>query len=207
MPQRDRHRHDTGCVPDSGARRRGRWRWQAPAEKLPSTPGPTRYGCPCLPENSGTTAQIFCGADRRRPAALHRRCAGWRPIHQRDDGGVASAIEHFLQSHLQGTELSPAGIGIGHQRRSVGISNRRQSGFVLARHDQHEIGRRASANEWPPKEKYPSMAAARAICGGQGSRALSVPMREDSPAARITPAKLGERGHVAEDSRKREESQ
>src|SRR5260221_2475720 len=29
--------------------------------------------------------------------------------------------------------------------------------------------------------------------GGQGSRALSVPMREESPAARITPAKLGNR--------------
>jgi hypothetical protein len=31
-------------------------------------------------------------------------------------------------------------------------------------------------------------------CGGQGSSALSAPMREDSPAARITPAKLGARG-------------
>src|SRR3984885_13685959 len=29
--------------------------------------------------------------------------------------------------------------------------------------------------------------------GGQDSRALSVPIREDSPAARITPAKLGAR--------------
>jgi hypothetical protein len=29
--------------------------------------------------------------------------------------------------------------------------------------------------------------------GGQGSKALSVPMREDSPAANINPAKLGER--------------
>src|SRR5690348_10414598 len=28
-------------------------------------------------------------------------------------------------------------------------------------------------------------------CGGQGSSALSRPMREDSPAARITPQKLG----------------
>src|ERR1700722_1862845 len=32
-----------------------------------------------------------------------------------------------------------------------------------------------------------------ATAGGQGSRALSAPMREDSPAARITPAKLGAR--------------
>src|SRR6185437_4627562 len=30
-------------------------------------------------------------------------------------------------------------------------------------------------------------------CGGQGSRALSRPMRVDSPAARITPQKLGAR--------------
>src|ERR1700687_4114046 len=46
------------------------------------------------------------------------------------------------------------------------------------------------------------MAAERNVCpeggcpaadGGQGSSALSVPMREDSPAARITPAKLGAR--------------
>ena len=29
--------------------------------------------------------------------------------------------------------------------------------------------------------------------GGQGSRAFSRPMREDSPAARMTPAKPGER--------------
>src|ERR1700722_7360532 len=29
--------------------------------------------------------------------------------------------------------------------------------------------------------------------GGHGSNALSMPMREDSPAARITPAKLGAR--------------
>jgi hypothetical protein len=29
------------------------------------------------------------------------------------------------------------------------------------------------------------------LAGGQGSRALSVPMRDDSPAARITPQKLG----------------
>src|SRR5579859_3056791 len=35
--------------------------------------------------------------------------------------------------------------------------------------------------------------ACPATCGGQGSSALSVPMREDSPAARMTPAKLGER--------------
>src|SRR5579864_6020851 len=37
--------------------------------------------------------------------------------------------------------------------------------------------------------------------GGQGSKALSRPMREDSPAARITPAKLGARdmlGNIAE---------
>src|SRR6202021_3258251 len=32
-----------------------------------------------------------------------------------------------------------------------------------------------------------------ATAGGQGSRALSAPMREDSPAARITPAMLGAR--------------
>src|SRR5712675_3622046 len=46
------------------------------------------------------------------------------------------------------------------------------------------------------------MAAERNVCpeggcpaadAGQGSSALSVPMREDSPAARITPAKLGAR--------------
>jgi hypothetical protein len=29
--------------------------------------------------------------------------------------------------------------------------------------------------------------------GGHGNRALSVPIREDSPAARMTPAKLGDR--------------
>jgi hypothetical protein len=37
--------------------------------------------------------------------------------------------------------------------------------------------------------------------GGQGSKALSRPIREDSPAARITPAKLGARdmlGKIAE---------
>src|SRR5450755_3698655 len=42
-------------------------------------------------------------------------------------------------------------------------------------------------------------------CGGQGSSALSVPMREDSPAARMTPAKLGERAmlrKIAESGRK-----
>src|SRR5580693_5406473 len=37
------------------------------------------------------------------------------------------------------------------------------------------------------------VAAWPARAGGQGSRALSAPMREDSPAARITPAKLGAR--------------
>jgi hypothetical protein len=44
-----------------------------------------------------------------------------------------------------------------------------------------------------------------ALCGGQGSSALSVPMREDSPAARITPAKLGARDmlrKIAESERK-----
>jgi hypothetical protein len=32
-----------------------------------------------------------------------------------------------------------------------------------------------------------------AVAGGHGSNALSAPMREDSPAARITPAKLAAR--------------
>src|ERR1700736_1397193 len=37
--------------------------------------------------------------------------------------------------------------------------------------------------------------------GGQASRALSVPMRKDSPAARITPAKLGARDMKSFDCR------
>src|SRR5258708_10908641 len=54
------------------------------------------------------------------------------------------------------------------------------------------------------------MAAERNVCaeggcpaadGGQGSSALSVPMREDSPAARITPAKLGARDMKSFDCR------
>ncbi len=44
--------------------------------------------------------------------SLDRRGARRRPIHQRDNGGVAPAIKHFVQPDLQGTELAAAGIGI-----------------------------------------------------------------------------------------------
>jgi hypothetical protein len=40
--------------------------------------------------------------------------------------------------------------------------------------------------------------------GGQGSKALSVPMREDSPAARMTPAKLTDRDMVRKIAESRE---
>src|ERR1044071_3778155 len=47
-----------------------------------------------------------------------------------------------------------------------------------------------------------SMAPERKVPLPHGSRALSEPMREDSPAARMTPAKLGERAMKPNDSRK-----
>src|SRR5258707_7547232 len=51
-----------------------------------------------------------------------------------------------------------------------------------------------SEKEWMAEERNVCReGGCPAADGGQGSNALSVPMREDSPAARITPAKLGAR--------------
>jgi len=63
-----------------------------------------------------------------------------RPIDQRHYSGIPAAIEDFVQSHLQGTELPPAGIGIGDQRCSVGIDNGRQGRLVFAGYDKDEVG-------------------------------------------------------------------
>src|SRR5215472_3842482 len=42
-----------------------------------------------------------------------------RTVDQRDHSGVASTIEDLLQSRLQGTELSPFGCGVAHQKGAV----------------------------------------------------------------------------------------
>src|SRR5438270_8668789 len=47
---------------------------------------------------------------------LNRRAAGWRTVNQRDDGGIASAVQDFAQPDLQRTELSPAWIRIDDNR-------------------------------------------------------------------------------------------
>src|SRR5579863_1821006 len=52
---------------------------------------------------------------------------------------------------------------------------------------ENESDRMAAERKVPLDGGWPG------VVGGQGSRALSAPMRDDSPAARITPAKLGAR--------------
>ena len=95
---------------------------------------------------------------------------------------------------LQGTELSAAGVGIYNNRGPVSVGNRRQLCLVIPRDHDHEVGGGRQRSNRCGQGKYIFRRwLCPAICGGQGSKALSVPMREDSPAARITPAKLGAR--------------
>src|SRR6478752_3329498 len=59
----------------------------------------------------------------------------------------------------------------------------------------------AADNDRIAEERNVPLEADCSEAGGQGSKALSRPIREDSPAARITPAKLGARdmlGKIAE---------
>src|SRR5579862_7673451 len=62
----------------------------------------------------------------------------------------------------------------------------------------------ASARDRIAAERKLSFDRRPASTGGQGSNALSRPMREDSPAARITPAKLGARDMLRKIAESRE---
>ena len=150
-------------------------------------------GCPCLPENSGTTAQIFCGAD----ANVSRSNCTVAAL----TGGRSTSVITAASRPRFNTSCSPTcrelnwprlGVRIGHQRRSVGIGDRRQSGFILARHDQHEVrGRRheriaAERNvSFDDGSRRPAEARAAAPC--------PCPCAKIRPPPESRPAKLGER--------------
>src|SRR5215472_2735983 len=60
--------------------------------------------------------------------------AGSRTIGQRDDGGIASAIKNFVQTGLQGAELSAFRIGIADQERCIGIDDGSNAVCILTRY-------------------------------------------------------------------------
>ena len=84
---------------------------------------------------------ILRSSFKRVPQQLHGRRNHRRSIDERNHGRVAAAIEHLVQAHLQGTELSAAGVRIGNDRGSVRIGNRSQYSLILTRYDHHEVGR------------------------------------------------------------------
>ena len=120
---------------------------------------------------------------------LQRRGIYWRTIDQRYHRRIAAAVERFLQANLQRTELAASGIFVDHQRSAFGINDRRQRPmfFPTTTRTKSVAGEReriaAERNVSPDR-------ALLSVAGGHGSRALSLPMREESPAARIIPAKL-----------------
>lgn len=76
---------------------------------------------------------------KRSPQGLHRARAYRRAIDQRNDGGIAPAIQHFLKPYLQGTELSAAGIGICNDRSRMNVSDGRQLRFVSSNHNEDKV--------------------------------------------------------------------
>ena len=63
----------------------------------------------------------------------------WRPIDERDHRSIAAPVENFVQAGPQGAELPARRIRINYQRRSVGINDGSQRGFILADYDQHDV--------------------------------------------------------------------
>ena len=131
-------------------------------------------------EKGGYIRDLF-----QKPVAqtLHcaRRC--WRTINQGDDSRVAPAVQDFLQSHLQRAELPAVSIRIHRQKASGGEHHRLERIHILAA---------TTMINWQCG-RSDSMAAPRKVFPCQVSKALSRCMRVDSPAARMTAARMGAR--------------
>src|SRR5215469_13277122 len=65
--------------------------------------------------------------------------AGSRTIGQGDDGGIASAIEHLVQTGLQRAELSAFWIGIADQEGRIGIDDGSNAVRILTGYDNHQL--------------------------------------------------------------------
>src|SRR6202041_1332856 len=76
----------------------------------------------------------FCGCAVERCFQLFERLGsdGWT-IDQGDHGGVAAAIQNFLQTDLKRTELAALGVGIDDEGCSVGVDDGGEPGLILAR--------------------------------------------------------------------------
>ena len=142
---RDRpSKHRQGAA-DSGAERRVRWSRPEPSEIPRSSPAPPEsdgHACPGIPAPRPT----FHSRGRpvnARAQRFERSLADRRPIHQRNHGPIAAIIQNRMQTHLQGTELSPFGRWIPHQNCARGVDKRSQAGFVLAGHHNHDVVERA----------------------------------------------------------------
>src|SRR5437879_3589877 len=153
---------------------------------------PIRKGWPCLPENSGTTAQMFLPATAKasRRIRIVPAVAGGRSTNV-----TIAASRPWLSTARRPTckELNWPWLGLGFTAIEAPLAYVR---------DASAASLLPATTTTKSAELRERIAAVRNVsldgdrpggAGGQGSRAFSVPMREDSPAARISPAKLGAR--------------
>src|SRR5579863_2603682 len=155
-------------------------------------------GWPCLPENSGMTDQILFGAEVKADCS-RSRVAAWAGGRSTRVMTAASRPRFRISLSPTCRELNCPREGSGLTTRSAPLAKttgRRADSFLPATtstksqvspRERMVADRNVSGEAWEE-------ASLPGVIGGQGSRALSVPMREDSPAARIRAAKLGERG-------------
>src|SRR5580700_4251538 len=70
---------------------------------------------------------------------LHGRWIYWRAVDQCYRGSIATAVEHFVETDLQRTELTATRVRVNHQRCALRINERRQSRFVLPHDDDDKL--------------------------------------------------------------------
>src|ERR1700688_3671149 len=103
--------------------------------------------------------------------------ASWRTVDQSDHGRVTAMVQYFAESNLQRTELTAGGIGIHNQRCAVSKNDWRQSPFILADHNDNEVGgTRKRANRGGEK-RCGGRRLARRGRGAQAKRFISSPQR------------------------------
>src|ERR1700691_2339964 len=70
-----------------------------------------------------------------------------RTVNQGHHGGIATVVEHLLQTHLQRTELAAVRVSIDYQRSSLRINDGYQRRFVFPHHDHDEISSRCKRTD------------------------------------------------------------
>ena len=106
-------------------------------------------------------------------------------VDRRNEGGVAAAVENFAQADLKGTELSAIRIRISDEKCAVGIDDGCNTSALWPATTSTRSDCCWRRSIMAPRNVL--TAGTPSATGGQGSSALSRPMRVDAPAARMTP--------------------